>query len=125
MSPNDQPPSHSAATADLRRTQFGPADLSSVAVAVAAVTPDWSVRLSRLSVDEIDLIIAPKRTANDESGPTFVIYEDLNQVHVDQVRWDVCVPIGVYPDLDEATRTMIQHLTSFVRSPPAKAMQVY
>jgi len=109
---------------ELPRTQFGQAELLIIADAVAAIAPDWSVKLSRLSADEVDLIIFPK-CADDEVRPTFVIYQDRNQVHVDQVKWDVCVPIGVYPDLAEATHAMVQKLTIPVRSPPASHVEWY
>lgn len=90
-------------------TLISKADLAGVTDAVAAVAPDWTVELSQVFVDEVNLIIMPDR-ADDNIGPTFVIYQEGAQFHVDEVRWDVCTPIGVFPSLGEASHAMILRL---------------
>ena len=102
---------------DLRQASIGPAGRKVVAKAVAAVAPDWSVQLSQDCIDEINLVIRPSY-GGDEYGPTFVIYEELDEFIVDQVRWDVCTEIGAYPDLAEATWAMVLHLVPCARALP-------
>jgi len=90
------------------------ADCAAVAQAVALVTDDWTVSVSRPFDDEINLIIGP-RDVHDDVAPNFVIYHEIDGIHVDRVQWNSCETIGVYFDMSRAIQAMIVHLDRAAR----------
>lgn len=85
-------------------------DLVAVVQAVARVSPDWVVYLSQPFHDETNLVVSP-RDVCDDVRPSLVIYQDCDGFHLDQVQWNVCSTIGVYPSLADAVHVMMVHLT--------------
>lgn len=100
---------------DTGTSLIGQEGLCAVMQAVAHVTRDWIVHLSQPFHDETNLVVSP-RDALGNVEPSFVIYRECDGFHLDQVQWDVCAPLGVYPDIASAAQAMIWHVTRAVES---------
>jgi hypothetical protein len=88
---------------------LGERDLERVADAIADIAPDWTVELAGADRVDLSLVVMPE-DADDELGPTYVIWRDGGSVRLDQYHRDVVAPLASRPDMGDILRLLRGYL---------------